>query len=108
MKALRLSRTKGLSGLPLRPRYIAYTLWTAAMVRVAVSGKYKIYLYDNEGHQPHKLPHCHVVWPDGSAVVSLRDFTVLAGDALPREARELLRATATLLIETWKEKYDGE
>ncbi|MBA2446698.1 MAG: DUF4160 domain-containing protein [Chloroflexi bacterium] len=58
------------------------------MVRVVGRGRFSVYVYAEAG-QPHHLPHCHVRWSDGSTQVALPTLWVLAGDELPRPAREL-------------------
>lgn len=60
------------------------------MVKVVQRGRFSVYVYPESG-QPHHLPHCHVSWRDGEAVVDLARLLVLSGDRLPAAARELLR-----------------
>ena len=73
------------------------------MPKVLDQGPYRVYVYPNDDN-PHHLPHCHVYWngDDRASVVSLPDLTVIAGDALPRDARRLLAANVDLLSSKWQ------
>lgn len=76
------------------------------MVRVVVQGRFRVYVYA-EGGQPHHLPHCNVRWPGGDAQVSLRSLSVLAGDPLPHEARQLLARHLDAIIAAWNSLNPG-
>ena len=70
------------------------------MVRVLTHGRYRVYVYAEHGGR-HHLPHCHVLWPEGACVVALVDLRVLAGDALPSEARHLVAAHLGEIVAAW-------
>ena len=76
------------------------------MVRVVAQGRVRVYVYA-EGGQPHHLPHCDVRWPDGEAQVSLRTLTLLGGDPLPREARQILLQHLDALVAAWNALNPG-
>lgn len=77
-------------------------LYAVVMVRVAERDKVRIYVYGNEAVQPHHLAHCHVYWPDGSAVVALDNLAVLRGDDVPARARRLLEEHIAAAREAWE------
>ena len=62
------------------------------MPKILDSGRFRVYVYANDGN-PHHLPHCHVYWngDDHASVVSLPDLGGIVGDALPRAALRYLR-----------------
>jgi hypothetical protein len=62
-------------------------------------GRYTVYIYAEDTDR-HHLPHCHVRWADGSAVVALTGMLVLAGN-LPRATRTVLREHAAELVTEW-------
>lgn len=71
------------------------------MVRVLVFRNYRVYIFSEVGGKHHE-PHCHVMWPDGRSSVSLVDFEILAGGALPRRVIEFLRLHQSDLMEFWR------
>jgi hypothetical protein len=60
-----------------------------AVVKVAQHGQFRIYVYVEIG-APHHEAHCHVLWPDGQASVSIETWEVIRGDTLPAGARKLV------------------
>jgi len=70
------------------------------VVRVMSRGRFSVYVYAEVG-QPHHLPHCHVMWPEGSAQVALPTLALLAGPRLPGAARVLLLDNLERLCDTW-------
>ncbi len=64
------------------------------MVRVVSQGRYRIYVWAEEGVRHHR-PHCHVEWADGRCVVALDTLDVLAGHATP--------AALHLVVAHWDE-----
>jgi len=70
------------------------------MVRVIRRGRYRVYVFPESGERHHR-PHCHIYWPDGSAVVALDDLRVLEGDRLSTEARALLQEFEQALWQAW-------
>ena len=72
------------------------------MVRVFTAGPYTVYIYQETGGHHHD-PHCHVYWADGRAAVNILTLQVLAGDALPRQLRDLLRGNRGRLQAAWNQ-----
>ena len=70
------------------------------MVKVVQRGRFAVYVYAERGER-HHLPHCHVYWPDGESVVSLRDGELLRGDAVPAAARRLVREHLSEIRRAW-------
>lgn len=70
------------------------------MVKVAQRGRFGVYVYVERGHRHHEA-HCHVLWPDGAAVVALRTRERLAGDALPAAANALVRESIGEIVAGW-------
>ncbi len=73
------------------------------MPKILDNGTYRVYVYGNDSNR-HHLPHCHVYWDgnDHASVVGLPDLIVIAGDAVPRRARRLLRANVDVLMAAWR------
>jgi Domain of unknown function (DUF4160) len=76
------------------------------MVRVVASGRFSVYVFAEEG-QPHHLPHCHVRWSDGQAVVELPSRRRRSGHALPAAARQLLEDHAAEIEAAWNRLNPG-
>jgi hypothetical protein len=73
------------------------------MPKILDNGRYRVYVYANDGN-PHHLPHCHVYW-NGSghaSVVSLPDLGVIVGESLPRTGQRYLRANLEVLMAAWR------
>lgn len=70
------------------------------MVKVVQRGRFGVYVYVERGQRHHKA-HCHVQWPDGAAVVGLRQRERLAGDELPAAAWDLVRESLDEIIDMW-------
>lgn len=70
------------------------------MVKVVQRGRFGVYVYVERGQRHHKA-HCHVLWPDGAAVVGLRTLERLAGDELPATAEGLVRDSIDEIIAMW-------
>jgi len=73
------------------------------MVRVVARNTIRIYVYAHEATERHHGGHCHIYWPDGSASVSIDDGRVLAGDLLPRGARDLFNEYWLRIAQVWEE-----
>jgi hypothetical protein len=71
------------------------------VVKVAQRGRFRIYVYVETG-APHHEPHCHVLWPDGQASVSLTSWEVIRGEPLPTEARELVTSHRREIEQAWQ------
>jgi hypothetical protein len=69
------------------------------MVRVVTQGRYRVYVYPEQGGR-HHAPHCHVEWADGSCVIDLDRLTVLRGRATP-QALQLVRHHLTQIRAAW-------
>jgi hypothetical protein len=76
------------------------------MVRVAQRGRFAVYVYSEKGQRHHE-PHCHVVWSDGAASVSLLSRERLIGDPLPRGARRLVDDSLAALKAEWNRLNPG-
>jgi hypothetical protein len=70
------------------------------VVKVVERGRFRVCVYAEEGQRRH-APHCHVDWRDGDAVVEHDHLTVVAGDPLPKGARELLWEYKTGIETIW-------
>jgi hypothetical protein len=53
------------------------------MLAVTRAGNVRIVVHP-ESDEPHHLPQCHLIWPDGMASVRIPRGSVIAGPALPR------------------------
>jgi uncharacterized protein DUF4160 len=71
------------------------------VVKVAQRGRFRVYVYV-EFDAPHHEPHCHVLWPDGQASVSIETWEVIRGDPLPSEARDLVFLHRKEIEQTWQ------
>ena len=71
-------------------------------MKVEDDGRFSVYVYA-EGGQPHNLPHCHVLWADGSAVICLPTLIFIAGNPLPRRAKRLLLLHLDSICDAWNE-----
>jgi hypothetical protein len=73
------------------------------MPKILDNGKFRVYVYANDDN-PYHLPHCHVYWDanDHTSVVSLPDLGLIVGDALPRAAKQYLRANLDYLVAAWR------
>lgn len=69
------------------------------MPAVLPFGRYAVYIHAGDTDR-HYLPHCHVRWSDGSAVVALTGMVALAG-GLPRAARTALLEHVAELVAEW-------
>lgn len=69
-------------------------------MRVLQRGRFRVYVYPEEG-EPHHKPHCNVRWSDGDAQVELPTLDPIVGDPLPREARDLIFEGRAALIAAW-------
>jgi Domain of unknown function (DUF4160) len=75
------------------------------MTRVVTQGRYRVYVYPEIGGRHHS-PHCHVEWADGSCVIELVTFTVLAGRA-DAQALRLVRQHAAQIRAAWQQLNPG-
>lgn len=76
------------------------------MPSVLRCGAYVVYVYPEVGGQ-HKLPHCHIRWGENSIAVALPSLVVVAGGALPRDARAVLTENLDLICAAWDELNPG-
>jgi len=65
-------------------------------------GRFKDYVYMEVGTPRHE-PHCHVLWPEGQASVSIATWEVIRGDPLPSEARELVLQYRKAIEQAWQD-----
>jgi hypothetical protein len=72
------------------------------VVRVVQRGRFRVYVYVEIGAAHHE-PHCHGLWPDGQASVSIATWEVIRGDALPPEARELVYSHRGEIERAWQD-----
>jgi len=71
-------------------------------MRVLSDGRFSVYVYSEIGNK-HHLPHCHVRWVDGEAVVALPSLRIIVGSDLPRTAKELIRGNLEEIYAKWLE-----
>lgn len=71
------------------------------MGRVITVGKYRVYVYPEQGGQHHR-PHCHVYWPDGSCTIDLETLEILGGDD-HAQARQIVRSHWGQITVKWRE-----
>ena len=67
--------------------------------------KTRLYIYPNDSNSHHR-PHVHVKHPDGDFVVSLDDFTLLAGKmktSIKKAFLEYFEKNKDKFIDIWKE-----
>lgn len=76
------------------------------MIKVVQRGRFRVYVYAEEGHR-HHIAHCHVQWSNGATSVALRTLLVLDGDPLPAAARVLLDAHVAELRAAWNALNPG-
>jgi hypothetical protein len=58
-----------------------------------------VYVYQESG-APHHEPHCHVYWPGGTCVVSLRTLVVVRGP-IERDAVRIVQAHSAAIWADW-------
>jgi hypothetical protein len=67
----------------------------------AVDGDgFAVYVYREFGER-HKLPHCHIRWPDTETVVSLPSLNVIAGPTLERAIKGFLIEHLDEICDAW-------
>ncbi len=81
-------------------------VYTVRVVKVSSCGNISVYVYP-EGGGRHHLPHCHVYWPDGSAIVALPTLMKIAGHELPPKAQILLCSRLEKICTQWDELNPG-
>ena len=70
-------------------------------MKVASNDFIAIHVYPFEVFQPHHLPHCHVRWKNGEAVVALPTLRLIVGKRLPKGGKELLLSHFNDICKAW-------
>jgi len=75
-------------------------------------GRFKIYIWPDEGRGSKEAPHVHVFTPDAEVKIGLAPVAVLGATRMKaadqRRALALVRANADRLLEAWRKWHDAQ
>ena len=75
-------------------------------------GRFKVYIWPDEGRGSKEAPHVHVYTPDAVVKIGLAPVAILGTSRMKtadqRRALALVRANAERLLEAWRRWHDAQ